>query len=117
MRTTAGMMARALMLLALMPIILLAIPVVLILNLFGLNKSSAGPEYVERQLERLIGGADDPHDWDDFCSIPLKDTELESIRERVCAFGPWNYADDSQEAELRKLLDEVRAIKSATTVA
>jgi len=116
-RTTAGMMGRAFMLLALMPILLLSIPVIVILNLLGLNKLSAGPEYVERHLDRFIAGSEESRDWDDFCSVPLKDAELDSIRERVCVFGPWNYADDSREAELRKLLDEVRAITIARTIA
>lgn len=117
MRTIAGIMARAVALVALVPIVILAIPVILILNLFGLNKLSAGPDYVEDNLTRFIVGTEDSYDWDDFCSIPLKDPELDSIRERVCDFGPWNYADDSREAELRKLLDEVRAIKIAKTIA
>lgn len=117
MRTTAGIMARAFGLLALMPIIFLSIPVIVVLNLLGLNKLSAGPDYLEDHLERFILGADDSYDWDDFCSVPLKDAELDSIRERICVFGPWNYADDFRETELRKLLDEVRAIKIAKTIA
>lgn len=117
MRTIAGMMGRAFALLVLTPILLVLTPVIVILNLLGLNKRSAGPDYVEDHLERFIAGSDGSYDWDDFCSVPLKDAELDSIRERVCAFGPWNYADDSRDAELRKLLDEVRAINIAKTIA
>lgn len=117
MRTTAGIMGRAFGLLVLTPILLLSVPVIVILNLFGLNKRSAGPDYVEDHLERFIVGTEDSYDWDDFCSVQLKDADLDSIRERICAFGPWNYADDSRESELRKLLAEVRAITSAKTIA
>jgi hypothetical protein len=110
-------MGRAFGLLVLVPILMLSVPVILVLNLLGLNKSSAGPDYLEENIERFIAGADKPYDWDDFCSVPLKDAELDSIRARVCDFGPWNYADDSRETELRKLLDEVRAISIAKTIA
>ena len=116
MRTTAGMMGRAFVWLAITPIIVLSVPVILILNLLGLNKRSAGPDYLEDHLERFIGGGEGARDWDDFCSVPLKDAELDSIRERVCAFGPWNYADEYRDANLRRLLNEVRAIRIAKTI-
>lgn len=113
MRTLAGNMGRALLLVVFVPIVLLAIPVILFLNLFGLNKLSAGPDYLEDNLERFLAGTESPYNWDDFCSVPLKDAELDSIRERICDFGPWSYADDSREAQLRTLLDEVRALAVA----
>jgi len=110
-------MGRAVTLMALAPILVLSIPVMVVLNMFGLNKRSAGPDYLEENIERFITGTDRPYDWDDFCSIPLKNVELDSIRARVCEFGPWNYADDFREVELRKLLDEVRALAVAKKIA
>ena len=113
MRTLAENMGRAVVFVAIVPILLLAIPVILFLNLFGLNKLSAGPDYLEDNLERFLAGTENPYDWDDFCSVPLKNAELDSIRERICDFAPWSYADDTREAQLRTLLDQVRALAVA----
>ncbi len=117
MRNAVGKVGHALLLVPMMlvigPLILLAAPVILLLNLFGLNKMSAGPEYVAGYLERFIAGTEGDCDWDDFCSIPLKDAELESIRGRICDLAPWHGVSDSLDSELRGLLDEVSVIQNA----
>jgi hypothetical protein len=99
------------------PIILLAIPIILVLNLLGLNKSSDGPDYVAGYLERFVAGTEGEWDWDDFCSVPLKDERLDSIRERACAFGPPGELGEAGRAELGKLLAEVGMMVSAEPAA
>jgi len=99
------------------PFVLLAILVIPILNLLGLNKSSAGPDYVADYLDRFIAGSEGQWDWDDFCSVPLKDEHLNSIVERACAFAPPGDLGDAERDELRKLLAEVRMTANAEPVA
>ncbi len=102
---------------ALAPVVLLAIVVIPTLNLLGLNKLSAGPEYVAGYLERFITGSEGSQDWDDFCSIPLKDEYLDSIVQRACAFAPPENFGDAERRELQKLLIEVRKLISVEPVA
>ena len=99
----------------LIPLALLLAPVLLIIDLLGLTKSSAGPDYVAGYLERFLAGTEREWDWDDFCSVPLKDPRLDSIREQVCNFGPPNPMGDFERAKLTELLHEVQVIDHAKT--
>lgn len=93
-----------------LPFGLLLIPVILVLNLLGLNKLKAKPEYVIDYLEKFIAGEEGGWDWDDFCSIPLTDPRLDDIRERACRFGSPSPLTEEDREELRRLLDEARAL-------
>jgi len=97
----------------LLPVVLLvAIIVIPILNLLGLNKKNAKPEYVIDYLEKFIAGTESGWDWDDFSSIPLTDPTLEDIRQRACEFGPWAVGELAPKIEaLRGLLEEARAVQ------
>jgi hypothetical protein len=115
-RAAKWVVAAPLMLLAI-PIMLLAIPIILVLNLLGLNKSSAGPDYVAGYLELFLAGNEGDRDWDNFCSVPLNEERLDSIRERACVFEPPGELGEAGQAELRELLAEVRMMISAEPAA
>jgi hypothetical protein len=84
--------------------------VIPVLNLLGLNKLKAKPEYVINYLEKFIAGAEGDWDWDDFSSIPLTDPKLESIRQRACDVGPWT-AGGVDHSVLEQLREEARALQ------
>lgn len=96
---------RLLLLVIVLPIVIVVIPV---LSLLGLNKLNAGPDYVAEYLEKFIGGTEGEWDWDDFCSVALKDEGLDEIREQACRFGPPAVLGENERDELRRLLAEVR---------
>ena len=89
------------------PVMIIVIP---LLNLFGLNKKKATPDYVISYLEKFIAGEDGDRDWDDFSSIPLTDPQLENIRQRACDAGPWT-ALGMDISVLQQLLEEARALQ------
>jgi len=57
------------------------LPILLVLKLFG-KPAVVEPTEVEDWLQRMHSGEVDQYWWDDFLSIPIRDPELDSIRER-----------------------------------
>lgn len=102
-----GKILLMLALVVLLPVMIILIP---ILNLFGLNKMKASPDYVAGYLEKFIAGSEGASDWDDFCSIPLADPTLDGIVNEVCSFAPPNELNEAGRDELRRLLAEVKAL-------
>jgi hypothetical protein len=95
----------------LLPFIPIAIILIPILNALGLNKLNVGPDYLIRYLEKFIAETEGEWDWDDFCSIPLTDPELDDIRERACEFAPPLGLTDEDREELRNLLAEAKRLQ------
>jgi hypothetical protein len=82
------------------------------LNALGLNSTKAGPERIIDYLSRFIDDDYGEWDWDDFCAVPFADPVLDEIRERACQYEPpWKLTDEDRD-ELRKLLDEARALQA-----
>lgn len=100
---------------AILPLLLITLPIVLVvqavLRLLGKDKLQAGPDYVADYLTRFVAGTEGGWDWDDFCSIPLKDGRLEAIRAQVCEFEPPREMSDDERDHLRRLLAEVEALR------
>ena len=96
---------------ALAPFILLLVPFIPLLTWLGWNKLNAKPSYVIEYLEKFIARTEGDWDWDDFCSIPLTDEALDSIRERACdLWKPDGLGDDDIE-QLRTLRDEAKSLE------
>ncbi len=104
---------RVLILILLIPLLPFLLLLIAILNWLGLNKSGAGPDYVIDYLDRFIAGTESAYDWDDFCSVPLKDPDLDAIRERACLFEPPSAFGEKERDALRGLLEEVKASQCA----
>lgn len=92
------------------PFAILAIPFIPLLNWLGWNRKTAKPDYVVEYLERFIAGTEGEWDWDDFCSVPLRDPRHDDIRERACRFGPPVPLTEQNREELRKLVEEARSL-------
>lgn len=107
---TLGVMGRLLLFLAVIPLFPLLVVVILVQNLFGWGKIKAGPDYVADYLEKFIAETEGPWDWDDFCSIPIADPNLDNIRLQACGYSPPGGLSEAGRDELRRLLAEVRAL-------
>ena len=68
------------------------------------------PEEVVGYLRDFIEGSSGDWDWDDFVSIPIADSRLDSIRERASRFPK----PEVGLAELDAVLREAEALASAT---
>ncbi|OYY91716.1 MAG: hypothetical protein B7Y45_01720 [Sphingomonas sp. 28-66-16] len=91
-----------------------AIPFVLLVVLFqrplGLKRSSdLNPVDVARYLSDFLDGSGGAWDWDDFTSISIADSELDSIRQEAGAV-PLPLTTHG-EAQMRALLARVRALE------
>ncbi len=53
------------------------------------------PAEVAQVIEDLLADGGGPWDWDDFISVPIKDPELEAIRQRCGALPDEFPADDA----------------------
>lgn len=91
----------------------LVIPIVLLISLaqrlFGLKTTAdLTPQDVEGYLHNFLDGRGGVWDWDDFTSIPITDPSLDAVREKALTVElP---ATEDGLAELRRLLEEVRAM-------
>ena len=97
------------LLLPLTPILILLIP---ILRAFGWDRTKEGPERIIEYLDRFIEGTEYEWDWDDFCSIPFADPELDDLRDRACRFEPPTEMTDEDREELQSLLREAHSIQN-----
>ena len=87
----------------------IALVLVVIQRLFGLNRSAAlNPVDVARYLSDFLDGSGGEWDWDDFTSIPILDLTLDRIRREAGAV-PLPVSAQG-EAQLRTLLARVRAL-------
>jgi hypothetical protein len=53
---------------------------------------------VRKIIESFLNDTDEPTDWDDFISIPIKDQYLDAVR-RVCLFLPLHFPPDPRSGE------------------
>lgn len=82
--------------------------------IFG-NKSNVSKEDVLEYLKRMQSGEIDEYWWDDFLNVPIKNEELESIRERCDVIWDFKseflsqkdkyYLNKSGIAEITKLIE------------
>jgi hypothetical protein len=70
---------------------------------------------VAAEIEAFVNGSGGPWDWDDFISIPIKDTKLDQIRQRCGRlpdeFPPTEagqYCGAEGLAVLRSILSDLR---------
>ena len=63
------------------------------------------PEVAEF-MENHVRGAEGPHDWDNFTSIPIADPQLNAIRLRCVHLDDEHL--DIRFAELRKMIEDLR---------
>lgn len=77
MRNALSVAAKALLVIA-------ALPVALLAGLFG-SREKRTPDEVAAYLRNFIDGKGEEWDWDDFTSIPIADQTLEAIRQRAAA--------------------------------
>ncbi|MXP45958.1 hypothetical protein GRI43_00945 [Altererythrobacter luteolus] len=87
----------------------IVIPIALLLKLVMLpfdRPMKRTPEEVEGYLRDFIEGTGEEWDWDDFVSIEIADTRLDSIRERASKFP------DVGSEELNALLREAEELSS-----
>lgn len=66
-------------------------------------------------IERFIDGAGAKRDWDDFCSIPISDPMLESVRS-ICTNLPFTHPPSEKghfcsEAGLLLLRDTAQSLR------
>ncbi len=57
-------------------------------------------------MENHVRGAEGPHDWDNFTSIPITDPRLNAIRLRCVQLDDEH--PDMRFAELRKMIRDLR---------
>lgn len=78
-------------------------------RLFGLGAArDRTAEEVVRYLRDFIDGTGGDWDWDDFESVPIRDPELERIRQEAVLAGP----PDANLDRLRDLLKQAEALAS-----
>ncbi len=72
-------------------------------------------EEVERSIRAFLDGSGEPWDWDDFISVPLRDSTLDAVRvecarlpERFPPTAPGCYCSDAGMLELRRLMETLR---------
>jgi hypothetical protein len=94
------------------------LPVFLIVKLVMMpfeKPRTLSPEEVIGYLHGFLEGTDGPWDWDNFTTMPIADTRLDDIRERVAALDvPLSEADIGP---LKALLAEAEAIAAADRAA
>jgi len=66
--------------------------------------SQATPQEVANLIRGFLDGTND-YAWDDFESVPLADSYLESLRQRAIPMGP----PGADIAAIEALLDELKA--------
>lgn len=103
-------------------LVILLLPIALVTKSFGKAITRSNDE-VENILMEMASGKVDDHLWDSFLSIPIKNKELDNIREQVEIL--WAY-DEFQEKnedgmwvlnkcglkELSGLINELRSLKN-----
>src|SRR5687768_13692092 len=66
-------------------LLLVLLPLILVLRLIFGDKPEVSKDEVLAYLRRMESGETDPNGWDDFFGVPIKNPELDSIRERCKA--------------------------------
>lgn len=68
-------------------------------------------EYTAKHLEAFLNDTGGEWDWDDFTSVPLKNREMEDIREKALAIGlP---VTDEDRIVLLGLLKQVKELQES----
>ena len=78
-------------------VVILLLPIALISKLFGKSMDRSSYE-VENILMEMAAGKVDEHFWDSFLSIPIKNKELDKIREQVEVL--WAYDEFQEEMKM-----------------
>lgn len=98
------------------PIIIIAVVILfMVLHYSSRKKNKANPLEIADIIERFINGRGSSWEWDDFISVPIKDPELDKIREHCSRlpneFPPSKKGEYISEEGLEVLKQYVKQLK------
>jgi len=100
-----------------LPVFIVALAVVAPVALFSKvtgygATANRSREEVARTIEDFVNGRGGPWDWDDFISVPIEDSRLESIRARCARLVPPSrsgaYCGEGGFDVMRQVIHELR---------